>query len=306
MLALVATYRPDAPVEIRTVDEPSPGPDEALIEVRAFALNRGELTLLATRPDGWRPGQDIAGVVLRQAADGSGPAEGTRVVCLVDEAGWSQRVAVPVSRLGVLPESVGFARAAALPVAGLTALRALRVGGSLLGRRVLVTGASGGVGSLAVQLSALAGAHVAGIASNERREDVLRLGADEVFPDMDAAGGQFDLILESVGGSSLKNAIRLIAPDGTIVVFGNSSREQTSIGFADFAGHARATIFAFFVYESPHVELFGQDLAYLASLVEDGKLRPQVGLELGWQEIDRGIDALRNRQVAGKVVFTVD
>src|SRR6266851_10129885 len=145
MRALVATSDPLAPLEIRAVDEPSPEANQSLVEVRAVSINRGELRLLAARPAGWRPGQDIAGVVVQTAADGSGPPVGTRVVALVDQAGWAEQVGVPSSRLGVLPDGVSFAQAASLPVAGLTALRALRLGGMLLGRTVLVSGATGGV-----------------------------------------------------------------------------------------------------------------------------------------------------------------
>src|SRR6266478_10139088 len=104
MLALVATHNPDAPVEIREVAEPSASPHEAIVEVHAFSLNRGELRLLSTRPEGWRPGQDIAGVVVRQAADGSGPPAGTRVVCLADWEGWAERAAVPSHRMAALPD----------------------------------------------------------------------------------------------------------------------------------------------------------------------------------------------------------
>jgi NADPH:quinone reductase len=97
------------------------------------------------------PGQDIAGVVVRQAASAEGPAVGTGAVALVEDSGWAERVAVPNRRMAVLPDEVGFPEAATLPVAGLTALRALRHGGALVGRRVLITGAAGGVGTLAVQ-----------------------------------------------------------------------------------------------------------------------------------------------------------
>jgi NADPH:quinone reductase len=140
--------------------EPQPGPHDLVVEVAAYAVNRGELSLLSQRSDGWTPGQDVAGVVAAAAADGSGPPVGTRVVGLADQGGWSERVAVPTHRVAPLPEAVAFPQAAALPVAGLTALRALRTGAPLLGRRVLVTGASGGVGSFAVQLALAAGAQV--------------------------------------------------------------------------------------------------------------------------------------------------
>src|SRR5437660_8241138 len=128
MLAIVNTPGGPEPVAIREVPEPEPKPNEALVAVHAFSLNRGELRLFQVRPEGWRPGQDIAGVVLRQAADGSGPPAGTRVVALCDWEGWAQQAAVLTTRLAVLPDHVSFTAAATLPVAGRTALRALRFG----------------------------------------------------------------------------------------------------------------------------------------------------------------------------------
>src|ERR1700730_12594262 len=132
MLAVVNTPGGPEPVAIREVPEPQPKRNEALVAVHAFSLNRGELRLFQVRPEGWRPGQDIAGVVLRQAADGSGPAAATRVVELCDWEGWAEQAAVPSHRVAVLPNNVSFEVAAALPVAGLTALRTLRHGAPLL------------------------------------------------------------------------------------------------------------------------------------------------------------------------------
>src|SRR5216684_2529979 len=106
MRALVATGNPAAPLEIRAVGEPSAEASQSIVDVRAISINRGELRLLAARPEGWRPGQDIAGVVTQTAADGSGPPVGTRVVALVDQAGWAEQVAVPSSRLSSLPDAV--------------------------------------------------------------------------------------------------------------------------------------------------------------------------------------------------------
>src|SRR6516225_7613965 len=157
MLAVVNTPKGSAPVERRDVPEPRPAANEALVEVRAFSLNRGELRLFQIRSEGWRPGQDISGVVLQPAADGSGPTTGARVVALTDNAGWAERAAVPAHRIAVLPDSVRFEDAAALPVAGLTALRTLRHGAPLLGKRVLITGAAGGVGHLATQIATRSG-----------------------------------------------------------------------------------------------------------------------------------------------------
>jgi NADPH:quinone reductase len=307
MLALVNTPSAPLPVALNEVAEPVPMPGEAVVEVHAFSLNRGEMALLANRPEGWRPGQDIAGVIVQPAADGSGPAKGTRVVALVDGAGWSQRVAAPTARMAVLPDSVSFASAATLPVAGLTALRALRQGGSLLGQRVLITGAAGGVGRFAVQLAALAGAEVTGVVGNtDRAVGLSELGATVLVPNIQEAEGLFDLILESAGGASLAGAINKVAPGGTIVMFGNSSREQTPVSFPSFAGHAFARLLAFFVYESGTPASMGVDLAKLVSLVAAGKLKPEIGLEDSWHNVYRAAAALRDRKVNGKAVFYID
>src|SRR5712672_563514 len=202
MLAIVTTPDGPEPIAIREVAEPELHPNEALVAVHAFSLNRGELRLFQVRPEGWRPGQDIAGVVLRAAADDSGPAAGTRVVGLCDQAGWAERAAVPSHRIAPLADDVSFAAAASLPVAGLTALRSLRHGAPLLGKRVLITGAAGGVGNVAVQLAVRSGARVTAVVGNPERGHVLDgLGAAEIATAIENAQGRFGLILESAGGA---------------------------------------------------------------------------------------------------------
>ncbi len=304
MLALVNTPGGTAPVELREVSEPAVAANQALVEVRAFSLNRGELRLMQTRPEGWRPGQDISGVVLRQAADGSGPKAGTRVVALTDDAGWAQRVAVPAHRVAALPENVRFEEAAALPVAGLTALRTLRHGGSLLKKRVLVTGAAGGVGHMAVQIAARSGAQVTAIVGSPERGRHVRT-ADEIVDAIDKAEGRFALILEAAGGASLAAAIARIEPNGTIVIFGNSSGEPTAINFRDFANHPNARIQSFSYFTSEPEERFAPDLAVLAGLVGDGSLQPAL-VESSWHDLARIGPQLRDRHIAGKAVFRVE
>src|SRR2546423_10576815 len=140
------------------VEAPVAAAKQVLGGGRASPVNRGELGLLDARPAGWRPGQDIAGTVAAAAADASGPAVGARVVGRVEGGGWAEQVAVDVGEVAVLPDEVSFADAATLPVAGVTALRTLRLGGNLLGQRVLVTAASGAVGRFQVELAAAGGA----------------------------------------------------------------------------------------------------------------------------------------------------
>jgi NADPH2:quinone reductase len=304
MLALVNTPSGPAPVEIGEVPEPTPAANEALVEVRAFSLNRGELRLMQTRPEGWRPGQDIGGVVLQQAADGSGPAAGTRVVALTDSAGWAQRVLVPAHRMATLPDNVRFEDAAALPVAGLTALRTLRHGAPLLGKRVLITGAAGGVGHMAVQIAARSGARVTAVVGRPERGRHVR-GADQIVEGIEKAQGFFALILESAGGASLAAAIAHIEAKGTIVIFGNSSGEQTSVTFRDFAERPNARIQSFSYFRSEAEERFAPDLALLASLVGDGSLRLSL-VERSWRDITEIGPELRDRRIAGKAVFRID
>jgi NADPH:quinone reductase-like Zn-dependent oxidoreductase len=305
MKALANTPKGAAPVAFRDVPEPSPAPHEALIAVHAFSLNRGELTLMRIRPEGWQPGQDVSGVVLKAAADGSGPKEGTRVVGILDWHGWAERAAVSTHRLAALPDAVSFGMAAALPVAGLTALRTLRHGDPLLGRRVLIAGAAGGVGNLAVQLAAHSGAEVTAIARGARGEALKKLGASQVIDDIAKAQDKFWLILESAGGASLKTAIGLLEPKATIVIFGNSSGEETSISFRDFGPANNARIQSFHSFASDPEEAFGPDLALLAGLIAKGALKPEIE-EHSWRDFATVAQALGERRVRGKAIFRVD
>ncbi len=304
MLALVNSPNGAAPVELREVAEPEPAPNQAVVETHAFSLNRGELRLFQVRPEGWRPGQDISGVVIEPAADGSGPKAGTRVVALTDSAGWAERAAVPSHRMAALPDNVRFEEAAALPVAGLTALRTLRHGAPLLGKRVLITGAAGGVGHMATQIAARSGARVTAVVGSPDRGRHLR-GADQIIVGIDKAQGSFGLILEAAGGASLAAAIARIEAKGTIVVFGNSSGEPTPINFRDFAERPNARIQSFSYFTSEAEERFAPDLALLVSLVADGSLKPHL-VEQSWRDLPPIAPQLRDRHIAGKAVFRID
>ncbi len=225
MRALVSSATPPH-VELADVPDPQPLPHEALVSVRAISLNRGETRRLATLEPGTVTGWDLAGVVVRAAADGSGPPEGARVVGLMQSGAWAQLAAVRSDWLAELPDGVSFEQAAALPVAGVTALRALELGGFVLGKRVLVTGASGGVGRFAIQLAKLAGAHVTGIA--RRTEGLRELGADEVYAELETEGPDFDVALDAVGGPVLGAALQRVAPRGIVVSFASTVTEPVS------------------------------------------------------------------------------
>jgi NADPH:quinone reductase-like Zn-dependent oxidoreductase len=204
--------------------------------------------------------------------------------------------------VAVLPDNVSFEAAATLPVAGLTALRALRVGGSLLGKKVMVTGAAGGVGHFATQLASRAGARVTGIVSRpDRGRDLAGRPNVRIVVGYDDLEAPFDLVLESAGGASLAASIQAASDDADVVVFGNSAGEETSISFRDMRGLMR--IHAFHVYATPEPPTFGEDLGLLASLIAARDLTPQVGYQGSWGDPRPAFYALRDRELEGKAVL---
>jgi NADPH:quinone reductase len=304
MRALVAD--PDAPggIAIQEVAEPEADRGEAIVDVHAISLNRGELNRLRAAAAGWRPGWDIAGIV-RAAAAGSPPV-GARVVGVLTGGAWAERVAVPGDWLAELPTEVSFAQAAALPVAGLTALRTLRLGPAILGRRVLVAGAAGGVGRFAIQLARLGGAEVTAIAgSPERAEGLRELGAREVVTDLTELHGRYDLVLESAGGDSLARLATMVHPDGTLVMFGNSSRQPTTFNVSEVYLGGAVRLQGFMVFHGLAADPPGRDLGYLAGLVAEGRLDPHVAGELPWTEMPEALRRLADRTVPGKLVLTL-
>jgi NADPH2:quinone reductase len=306
MLALVAAPDKEEKVELREVPDPQPSTTEALIQVRAVSLNRGEVNRLATAVDGWRPGWDVAGEVLKAAADGSGPGQGQRVVGLSNFGGWSQRLAIPTASLAVVPDAVNLALAATLPVAGVTALRLLRRGGLLLQRRVLITGASGGVGRIAIQLAHLAGARVTAIVgSAERGQGLPELGADEVVVGFENTSGEFDLVLDAAGGDSLAHSLKVVGRHGVVVAYGNSARQPTTHMINDFY-MKEASLVGFYLIGDALENPVGVDLATLLGLVAARRLDPQLALEASWREATSALKALRERKLPGKAVLHLD
>ena len=180
---------------------------------------------------------------------------------------WAERVAVPTEFLAELPDEISFEQAATLPVAGLTALRALEIGGYIVGKRVLITGASGGVGRFAIQLAKLAGAHVTAVA--RRTEGLAELGADEVLPELSASGDTFDVILDAIGGPVLGAALQRVAPRGSVISFGATVTEPVSFPTRELFSRAPgAQLHGLYIFdELEHTRSAPADLRRLADLV---------------------------------------
>jgi NADPH:quinone reductase len=293
---------------ISPVGEPVPDRGEAVVRVRAISLNRGEVRRSGAAAAGWRPGWDLAGEVVRAAGDGSGPPIGARVVGLLPEGAWAERVAVPTHALAELQGKVTFSQAATLPVAGLTALYALAKGGLLVGRRVLVTGATGGVGAFAIQLARLAGAHVTASARRPDQTPALReLGAHEVVVgDEIPPSPRHDLVVESVGGRTLGTALAALERGGLCVTLGVSAAAEVTFDARQFFVAGRTTLYGFYLFAELGSAPASVGLRRLADLVAAGQLAPQISLERPWTEIGQVAQDLMARRFPGKAVLTLD
>jgi NADPH:quinone reductase-like Zn-dependent oxidoreductase len=217
-------------------------------------------------------------------------------------------VVVPTNALAELPDKVTFSQAATFPVAGLTAFHALGKGGLLLGKRVLVTGATGGVGDFAVQLARLAGAHVtASVRRADQVPTVRQLGAhDVVVGDVIAAMPKYDLIIESVGGKTLGTALAALERAGVCVTLGVSASSEVTFDARTFFATGRSTLYGFYVFTELASEPASVGLRRLADLVAAGQLSPHISLERSWKEIGQVAQDLMARRFPGKAVLVVD
>jgi NADPH:quinone reductase-like Zn-dependent oxidoreductase len=310
MKAVVVGPNATGKLVLSDVPAPAPSRNEAVIQVRAISLNRGETRGAMNAAAGARPGWDIAGVVAQPAADGSGPKAGERVVGILSTGAWAEQVAVPTNQIGILPEAVSFEQAATLPVAGLTALYALEKGPALLGRKVLITGASGGVGLFAVELAAIAGAEVTAVVRQERYSTVVQeAGAHHVVADATAAAaaahGPFNVVLESVGGASLTNALTMLAFGGVCVLFGASGDATGTIDIRRFFQVGRATLYGFGLFNEFGFTPASAGLTRIANLVAAGRLHPRISVTAPWTDIAAVAQRLLDRDYPGKAVLTL-
>jgi NADPH:quinone reductase len=299
--ALVADPELPATMRLATVADPSPAAGRCVIDVHHVALNRGDLNDAKSGriPPGEVLGSDLAGVVTERATDGSGPQPGVRVVALAEGA-FAERVAVGVGSVATVPDTVELAPAAALPVAGLAALRTLRASGSLLGKRVLVTGASGGVGSFAVQLAAASGARViASVGSPARARGLDELGAGQITVGLDGVEEPVDVVLDSVGGQQLVAAWHSLAPGGILHNIGWTSGEPAVLPPYATAGPAKSLMSYLTTGDA------GADLATLVSLLDQRTIDIRVGWRTSWERFDEAAAALRERRIDGKAILDV-
>ncbi len=208
---------------------------------------------------------------------------------------------MPTHALATLPDGIDSVHAAALPLAGIAALRLLRAAGSLAGLRVLLTGASGGVGHYVTELAVAGGAELTAVtATPARGERLAELGA-VVVHDLASVQGPFDVVLESTGGSALSLALAMVRPGGLLIWFGQAGRSPVTLDFFDLlGGPERVTIQHFHYAGAP----YGDDLAALVRLVERDRLHPEIGRVADWSRAPETLVDLRERRIRGKAVLT--
>jgi NADPH:quinone reductase-like Zn-dependent oxidoreductase len=289
------------------VPEPAPGPGELLLDMEAASVNRGEIRTAAKQPPGTVIGWDVAGTV---AALGEGVTTfdvGERVVTLSPGGGsFAERVVVPAEWTAPLPSACDFVPAATLPVAGVTAAGTLRLARTHAGDRVLVTGAAGGVGQFTLQLALQARATVTGQAASEERAAAVRATGAEalVHPgDGSPVDGQFDVVLDGIGGPMLGPLLAATAPNGRVVVYGNSADAESTFRVETFYSKG-VTIYGFRVFTSVPPDQVVKDMAALADQVASGTLSIKVQATAPLADALPLIADLYARKVTGKVVLT--
>ena len=229
MRALIVDHSTKHGIRLGEVAEPAAASHEAIVRMTATTLNYAEVAYgIPLAPNGSVLGADGVGIVEQAAPDGTGPPVGTHVLSFARAGAWAQLRAIGTDSLAPAPISADPGGLATLAMAGLSALRSLRLLGPLLGQRVLVTGAGGGVGHLTVQLASLGGAHVIAATRGKDAAWLRGLGADEVVTDLAEINGTVNGVIDMVGGQQLVDAFNKLAPFGTLVSVGHSTGQPSS------------------------------------------------------------------------------
>ncbi|WP_448624194.1 NAD(P)-dependent alcohol dehydrogenase [Geodermatophilus sp. URMC 64] len=315
---------PETVLRLGTAPRPSIGDGEVLVRVRAASVDRGTWHLMAglaypirlvfglRRPRFANPGRNLAGTVEAVGRGVTGFRPGDEVYGVAAGNGtFAEYVAVGSDRLAAKPANLSFEQAAAVPVSGSTALQAVRDHGRVqAGEKVLVIGASGGVGSFAVQIAKALGAHVTGVASTGKLDQVRALGADDVldYTAGDVVDGRrrYDVVLDIGGNRPLRQLRRALTPKGRLVIVGGETggrwldgldRQLRAVLLSPFIGQR----LGFFVNKEN-----AADLTALRELIEAGAVTPLIDRTYPLGETAAAIRRMLDGRAAGKLVVTIE
>ena len=313
---------PDDVLRLAQVAKPSLHDDEVLVRVHAASVDRGTWHIMTGRPYPIRvagfglrkpkypnPGRSLAGTVEAVGADVTGFSPGDEVYGICDGS-FAQYVRVRTDKLAPKPASLTFEQAAAVPISALTALQAVRDRAKVqAGQQVLVIGASGGVGTFAVQIAKAFGAEVTGVCSTSKMDTVRSIGADHVVDytrEAIAGGGQrYDVVLDIGGNRSLTQLRRALTPHGTLVIvggetggrwLGGADRQLRAIALSPFVGQKLGTFIC-----SENV----RDLVELTKLIESAKVTPVIDRTYPLSEVPAALRRLQEGRARGKIVIDV-
>ena len=314
---------PDDVLELRDIDKPVVNDNEVLVRVHAAGVHIGDWLIAGGLPYiirlmgfGLRkPKNNVAGTEVAGRVEAVG--KNVKQFQPGDEVfGWcngafAEYVSVPEDGLVLKPASLTFEQAAAVPVSAFTALQGLRDWGKVqAGQKVLIIGASGGVGTFAVQIAKAFGAEVTGVCSTPNVDMVRSIGADHVIDytkeDITQSGQRYDLILDMAGNRSLSLLRRALTPEGTLVIVGGSG----SRWFMGMGRTIRALMLSPFVGQQLRMLLSAgtqnnEDLVALQELLDSRKVTPVVDRTFGLSEVAEAIGYVGKRHTQGKTVITM-
>lgn len=312
---------PDEVIRVEEVPRPVPGGGDVVVRVLAGGVDRGTVHLMTGRPYAMRimgfglrslkaanPGRGLAGIVAETGEDVTGFAPGDEVYGSCD-ASFSEYARVEPGMLAAKPTNLTFEQAASVPISAATALQAVRKAGVQEGQHVLVIGASGGVGTFAVQIAKALGAEVTGVCSGPKADLVTSLGADHVIDhtrqDVAAGARRYDVILDIGGGRRLRDLRRSLTPSGVLVIVGVESGGPWLGGLGR---SLRAVMLSPFVRQRLAMLASTEradDLDVLRGLIESGQVTPAIDRAYPLAETADAIRHVSEGRARGKVVITI-
>ena len=317
------TYGPADVLELREIERPEVGENDVLVRVLAAGSGPDVWHIMTGQPYmaraalGFRRpkvrvrGWDVAGTVEAVGASVTDFRPGDEVMGVAEGGSFAEYAITSPDKLVPKPANLSFEQAAALPISGVTALQALRDKAHVQpGQTVLVIGAGGGVGTLAVQVAKAFGAHATGVASSSKLDLVRSIGADDVIDytreDFTDGSMKWDVIVDTAGRRPLRQLRRALTPKGTLVVVGGDGGGRWTGGF--FRGMLRGPLVSPFVGQKLmglNSKVTQEDLQGVAELAEAGKLRPVIGHTYALSETPDAIRELETGHAAGKLVIAV-